>query len=160
MFNDPFDVTQELRLNFNESELNQAVVEELAALYEEEPAPDYAPSGVRQKILKVLMASIKEHPNLRRRVIAGWRRIASVTTQGQIEAMAELKKRWRDLVPRFRILCLSELNDVTSMWNHYADAYRGVVLEFEAVDRLDSVFLIARPVTYQDAPPAIANKEV
>ena len=37
------------------------------------------------------------------------------------------------MVPTFRILCLSELHDVTPMWQHYADAYRGVVLEFEAL---------------------------
>lgn len=73
--------------------------------------------------------------------------------------MAELKEKWREIVPRFRILCLSELNDVTSMWNHYADEYRGVVLEFEAVDQLDSVFLVARLVTYQDVPPAIEIKK-
>lgn len=160
LFNDPFDVTQELRLNFNESELNQAVVEELAALYGEGPDPDYAPSGLRQRLLKTMMDSLQEHPELRRRIIEEWHRSAGATTPGQIEAMAELKEKWRNLVPRLRILCLSELNDVTPMWNHYADAYRGVVLEFEAVDRLDSAFLVARPVTYQDAPPAIANKEV
>ncbi len=43
------------------------------------------------------------------------------------------------------------------MWNHYADSYRGVLLQFEAVDALDSVWLLARPVVYQAAPPAIAD---
>jgi hypothetical protein len=46
------------------------------------------------------------------------------------------------------------------MWNwvtHYADSYRGAVLQFEAVDELDSVWLLARPVVYQAAPPAIAD---
>jgi hypothetical protein len=148
-----------LRLNFNESELNQAVVEELAELYEGSDL-DYEPSRPRQRLLKTLMDKLRGLPDLRRRVIEEWRLSAGATTPGQIEAMAELKERWRDVVPRFRILCLSELNDVTPMWNHYAGAYRGVVLEFEAVDQLESVFLVARPVIYQDAPPAIANKEI
>jgi hypothetical protein len=43
------------------------------------------------------------------------------------------------------------------MWNHYADSYRGAVLQFEAVDKLDSVLLVARPVVYQAEPPAIAD---
>jgi DUF2971 family protein len=38
------------------------------------------------------------------------------------------------------------------MWNHYADRYKGVVLEFFAVEDVDSVFQLARPVVYQDAP--------
>jgi hypothetical protein len=43
------------------------------------------------------------------------------------------------------------------MWHHYADAYQGAVLQFEALDELDSVWLVARPVVYQSAPPAIAD---
>lgn len=159
LFNDPFDVTQELRLDFTESELNQAVREEMVALIED-GGTDYTPSRPRQKLLKIMIDILRERPDVRRLVVDELRRHAGATTLGQIEAMAELKERWRNLVPRFRILCLSELNDLTSMWNHYADAYRGAVLEFEAVDQLDSPFLLARPVTYQDSPPAIANKKV
>ena len=77
----------------------------------------------------------------------------------QFETFAELRQVWRELVPLLRVLCLSEGNDVTAMWNHYADRYAGAVFQFEAVDQIDSVFLLARPVIYQDAPPAIASKE-
>ena len=38
---------------------------------------------------------------------------------------------------------------------HYAANATGIVLQFEAVDRLDSPFLVARQVTYDDSPPAI-----
>ena len=56
-------------------------------------------------------------------------------------------------------MCLSEANDITPMWLIYADRYKGVVLEFSAIDQLDSIFLVARPVVYQDAPPAITDPE-
>jgi hypothetical protein len=79
------------------------------------------------------------------------------TTVGQVEALGELRKRWSAIVPTLRVLCFSEANDVTSMWNHYADSYRGAVLQFEVVDDFDSVWLIARPIVYQAAPPAIAD---
>jgi Protein of unknown function (DUF2971) len=55
---------------------------------------------------------------------------------------------------------LISINDVTSMWLHYADSYRGVVLAFEALDEIDSRFLVARPVVYQGTPPAIADPQV
>jgi hypothetical protein len=80
-------------------------------------------------------------------------------TDGQLSALKELKDKWRSLVPTFRILCLSELNDVASMWQHYADEYKGVVLEFSPIYE-DSPFLVARPVVYQDDPPAIADPRV
>ena len=100
----------------------------------------------------------RDKPNLRRLIVEELRRDDATT--GQIDVLARLKQHWHGLVPRFRVLCLSELNDVTPMWHHYADAYKGTVLEFEAVDGLDSAFLVARPVKYQDTPPAIASKEV
>jgi hypothetical protein len=78
-------------------------------------------------------------------------------TPGQAEALKELKDTWRAMVPTFRVLCLSEVNDATSMWNHYADKYQGVVLEFFAVKEVDSPFQVARPVVYQDTPPSIAD---
>lgn len=159
MFNDPFDVTQDLRLNFDAAELNRALVEALVALYEEGPPPDYAPTGLRQRLMKSMMDTLQQRPDVRRQVIEGWRQMGGLTTPGQLEAMAELREKLRNMVPGFRILCLSELNDVTPMWNHYADGYRGVVLELEANDRLDSALLAARSVIYQDAPPAIANRE-
>ena len=156
-FNDPFDVTQELRLNFDEAELKMAVALELASLIEEGD-PSFVAGHPGVELLLRTLNSLPD-PSMRQRVVAGLRRDPGVTTAGQIEAFAELKQTWRDLVPMFRVLCLSELKDVTSMWHHYADSYRGAVLEFEAVDQLDSVFLVARPVTYQDNPPAIASKQ-
>jgi hypothetical protein len=81
------------------------------------------------------------------------------TTAGQIESFSALKETWRDIVTKMRILCLSELNDVTSMWLHYTDQYRGAVLELECIDEFDSPLLIARPVIYQDSLPEIAEKQ-
>jgi hypothetical protein len=79
-------------------------------------------------------------------------------TPGQSAALRELKDLWTALVPTFRILCLSEANDVMPMWAHYADDSRGVVLEFFALKEVDSAFQVARPVVYRDAP-SIASAE-
>ncbi len=107
-----------------------------------------------------VLDSQQSNPNIRQKVAFDLRRESRSPTAGQIQAFAELKQVWSDLVPKFRILCLSELNDVTSMWQHYADSYRGAVIEFECIDELESAFLIARPVIYQDSPPGIADKKV
>ncbi|HEY3304027.1 MAG TPA: DUF2971 domain-containing protein [Candidatus Binatia bacterium] len=158
MFNDPFDVTQELRLNFNEAELHAAVAEEWATLLETDD-PSYEPSRPWQKAIAAMTTALRDKRDLRLRMAARMRRDPGPMTAGQFEAFAALKQVWREIVPKLRVLCLSELHDVTSMWFHYADKYRGAVLQFEAVDQLDSVFLVARPVIYQDTPPAIATKK-
>jgi hypothetical protein len=154
LFNDPFDVTQELRLNFDVAELSNALVEEMAELVVTGgPIQDTARPDLRALLATVGGMSIAQ----RRRMADKFRKNPPETTVGQVEALAELRRRWSEIVPNLRVLCLSEANDVTSMWNHYADSYRGAVLQLEAIDELDSVWLVARPVVYQAAPPAIAD---
>jgi hypothetical protein len=154
LFNDPFDITQELRLDFTVAEFSAAVVEELADLIiAGGPFPDTAHPGLRLILAALDGASLAQ----RQQIADGLRKGPGGPTVGQIDAMAELKRRWSAIVPKLRLLCLSESNDVTSMWHHYADAYQGAVLQFEAVDGLDSAWLAARPVVYQAAPPAIAD---
>lgn len=153
LFNDPFDITQELRLAFDEGALNRALASRLASMIEGADA-----SQVTNPAVGLMVRLAMNAPEEKRKIIAReLRETSRVTTAGQIEAMAMLKATWKEMVPRFRVICFSELNDVTPMWLHYADGYKGVALEFTAVDEVDSPLLVARPVTYQDDPPGIAN---
>lgn len=153
LFNDPFDVTQELRLHFNPNELNSMLNEEWALLIEQGRA-----GSVKHPVLAMLGKLLDAaDPSQRTNFANQRRRDAPTTTPGQIAALDELREFWRQVVPTLRVLCLSELNDVTPMWLHYADAYGGVVLEFDSVDEIDSCFLVARQVKYDDTPPAIAD---
>ena len=67
----------------------------------------------------------------------------------------ELKHFWRDILSNMRVLCLSEVIDLTAMWAHYANQATGVALQFKALDRPESPFRAAVPVVYRDSPPAI-----
>lgn len=154
LFNDPFDVTQELRLNFDEAQLNAAVTNRVAMLMEQGDLS----GSIKHPILSALLnIASRATPEIRQAMAAELRMGAGIPTSGQVQSFSALKEMWREMVPTFRVLCLSELNDVTPMWLHYADSYKGVVLQFSAVDELDSAFLMARPVIYQDGPPAIAD---
>lgn len=154
LFNDPFDITQELRLNFDEADLNAVLADRMASLIERgEPTDNIK----RPEITALLNLASGMSPDARRNAANELRQNIDEPTIGQIESMEALKEKRKEMVPRFRVLCFSELNDVTPMWHHYAEKYEGVVLEFSAVDELDSPFLIARPVVYQDGPPSIAD---
>lgn len=55
-----------------------------------------------------------------------------------------------------KVLCLSRVQNDNTMWGLYAENHRGIVLEFANVEGLDSVYRIAKPVTYRDrAPPVL-----
>ena len=70
-------------------------------------------------------------------------------------SMDALRELWRSWIPDFRILCLTESPGHSAMWFHYADQYKGAVLEFNCNDELDSAWLAAQPVTYPAANPEI-----
>jgi len=156
LFNDPFDFTQELRLNFDEAQLNAALTERVASLMEDGDPSNSVKHPIQAALLRVAK---RTSPDVRRAMAEELRQSVGVPTAGQVQTFSAVKDMWRNMVPTFRVLCLSELNDVTSMWLHYADAYKGVVLEFSAIDELDSPFLMARPIIYQDSPPTIADAD-
>src|SRR2546428_13969576 len=64
LFNDPFDVTQELRLNFTEEEINAALNNELATLIQTGIIPDAAPPAIKS----LLIVSSQGTPDQRRLV--------------------------------------------------------------------------------------------
>ena len=45
------------------------------------------------------------------------------------------------------------------MWYHYADKYRGVVLEVICDDELDSAWLMVKKVEYPEAKPLVYTAE-
>jgi hypothetical protein len=157
LFNDPFDLTQELRLGFSEEELNAALLDRWTSILETGDV-----SEVKHPIVAFLLGVASRAPAETRLAMAEELRAtfkSKSPTKGQVQAMSMLKAFWKEMVPTFRIVCFSEVNDLTPMWLHYAEGYKGVVLEFKSVDEVDSPLLIARPVIYQDGPPKIATAQ-
>lgn len=153
-FNDPFDVNEELPLNFNEAELNKELSEQLATLIDE---GDFSKAVGHPGLAVLLNAAKLKEPGARKKEAQEIRQKYEEVTSGQIESLVELKEKWRQIVPKLRIFCLSEFNDITPMWQHYADEYKGVVLRFESVNGVGSFFSQARKVEYQDFPIDISN---
>lgn len=156
LFNDSFDVPQELPLNFDEAELSKALAEKVALLVEQGGAS----SLVSNPDLAIMLdMATKVNPDVRSEIVRDLRQNSDTATLRQIQVFAQLREKWRQIVPKLRILCLSEFNDITPMWQHYADGCKGVVLRFESLDEADSAFLLARKVDYQDFPIDISNVE-
>lgn len=84
-------------------------------------------------------------------------------TPAELERMEltldSLRRHWRDELPSMRILSLCEQPDIPTMWAHYTDQHRGVVLRFECSDYHDSPWLLARPVRYTEELPSFATVE-
>jgi hypothetical protein len=155
LFNDPFDVSQELRLDFDETALQSALSSRLAEIAEQGTGGE----AIRHPILKGLMQILTVAPEEKRKTIAEeLRDVTRLRSKEQPRAIAELRETWASLVPDFRILCLSTRQDIARMWFSYAEDRKGVALEFSVFDE-SSPFSLAQPVIYQDEPPSVANVE-
>ena len=150
-FNDPFDVPRAATVDFSLGELREACDAEFARLVMT-GAPTLHPR-IRQ-IQSVLSLQLPEtRKEIIEEVLAS-QRIADPPSTDAFETLAEI---WLEQVGKLRILCTSEINDSSSMWDRYADAHKGVVLELACLDELDSALLVARPVTYRDEPPKLPD---
>lgn len=156
LFNDPFDVPRELLFGLNSGDIVPALARRLTELIEHPPED----TSVLQPQLRVLIDVVRNGVphKLKRELLDGIQETAA-SLQPTSETMDALRAMWRSWLPDFRILCLTESPAHLAMWYHYADQYRGVVIEFRCVDELDSPWLAAKPVSYPVAKPAIYSAD-
>ncbi|MEE8156030.1 MAG: DUF2971 domain-containing protein [Phycisphaerales bacterium] len=75
------------------------------------------------------------------------------------ELHEKINARLLDLRRRLRVLCLSATPERVSMWSHYADQHRGVVLTFDSSMLENGLKRPFQEVLYEDSPPIIFDLE-
>lgn len=156
MFNDPFDVPLEFLFGVTPIEINKAMKRRLTALIENPPEDISDLDPKLRVILEIVKKGIP--PEIKAKIRVGLKETAAQHTLSG-ESMDDLRKQWRTWMPELRILCLTESPSHLAMWFHYADQYKGIVLEFRCIDELDSAFLIAQPVTYPEEKPQVYSAD-
>jgi hypothetical protein len=140
-FNDPFDVPRELAFDISLKEIQGVLVDKLIQLIRNPPERiDDLSSEIQ-----VIINAVKKENNkkLEDEIVND---LIDELNQAKESGptLEELQVKWRKLVSELRILCLSEYHDKASMWFHYADKYKGAVLEVVCNDGLDSAWLAAK----------------
>lgn len=159
LFNDPFDIPRKMLPNISEKDVGAALALRLVEMLE---TKDYPKETINPTIK--YMIDIFEHlyPNgIPEGLITEMRGLKDNPPMGDNvgELISDFRKFWENNISERRILCVSESNDITSMWNHYADGYRGVVIELLCSDELDSGWLVAKKVNYSNVPPKTCTAE-
>ena len=152
-FNDPFDIPREILSGINAADIQKAAPECLFEILKNPPndITDFNP-----KFQLILRALENADSNIKKQI---YEEIENMPASGPADSgsLDELKTIWKNFIPDFRILCLCEAHDIISMWYHYADRYKGVVIEFDCNDDLDSAWLMAKPVKYTETIPEISS---
>lgn len=150
-FNDPYDVPRELTFDIDQSEIQEELLKYLIGLIQN-------PTSEIDHLIPILQSLIGQSrnasPEIKEEIINAIKEEAAKKLT-QTEAMEELRAMWRQMLPEFRILCLCESPRTVSMWYHYADKYRGAVIEVACNDESDSPWLIAEKIDYPETIPEL-----
>ena len=151
-FNDPADMQLYLVLNVEDSVVVEEAIEFIANAFCCETFKPLNEVGVMLNFLKASGIKLNKQ-------------------QVEIEfgdTLMQCMRKLRKYLPTFneecinslassKILCLSESPLISTMWAHYADDHRGVVLKFGTPDGVDSPWKLARKITYSESPPNFAS---
>jgi len=158
LFDDIFDVQRDFDLGFDIEELKKPLEDEVRNLISAKDIPDLSSQPRVEWFVKCLR---REDCANERNIIM--KELPQLIDEGvqliKNSSYEMIKKQWSELIPKFRILCFSKECDNLSMWSLYSDSHKGAVMELQCINELDSAWLVAQPVTYQDSPPILATKE-
>lgn len=154
LFNDPFDVPRDADLGFTDEALRNTVFDvarELLTRPEPPRNPVFAElhralrqSGAGSAAELVVLRSLRHYVDTR---------LGPLLEQSR----GTFERAWQELLPRLRILCVSEVSDNITMWAHYSDGHKGAVLQLDANDERDSSLLRAQQVVYQAGAPQLPS---
>lgn len=152
-FNDPFDVQTSMSLDFDPLAAITETSRRLSSINSgsADPRIYYVPSSP-----DVAAYAPGTFPSI------SWKRSADAPSFIDVETyvrqlQAQYQAFWQDLLPRLRILCVSE-NDNLLMWAHYAKDHTGCVLRLPSIPGDRNQLSLARPVDYSTSPPRFFSK--
>ena len=159
ILNDPFDIPRELFPEVSEQQVATAFAQKL--IHEvQNPRDNFeelAPGII--EILQSMKQSFPTVVSLEMNTRLEGLMIVAAKETDVLLSLQVLKDHWLNTLDTKRVICVSEEPDIIPMWNHYADGYKGIVLEFACLDELDSVWLIANPINYTDTKPFTYSAE-
>ncbi len=156
LFNDPFDVQRDFNLGFDVEELKEPLFNEIMSIVSAKQIPDLSNHPHVEQLIKCLRREDDADTRNKKLAVFIDRRTQNVKNSDNYKKM---KEQWSKLIPEFRIFCLSEECDIMPMWSHYSESHKGTVIELQYLNELDSPWLAAKPVVYQDSPPILATKQ-
>lgn len=149
LFNDPFDVPRDICDGVDGDRLRDSLVDRMNELVMDPNLPH--PEHHSPKTRRLLEIFSNADNALKQQLIEG-NEESRHDPKISLEALEDLRRQWRQIYDEQRILCFTERWNSAAMWDRYSDGHAGALIEFACVDRLDSAWLIAKPVNYTDEP--------
>lgn len=155
LFDDPLDVARSFDLGFPLQELEDALAEELNAIYLSRDVEEFEGNPLFYAIAKHFIESGTEEQF--KNFLLQTQNLFQAGLVASEKHLEALNEDWKEMLPQMRLLCFSKRMDIIPMWATYGENHKGVVLEFHPQTSSDSRWLLAEPVTYTDEPFQMAT---
>ena len=152
-FNDPFDIQNELKPDYDLSELPRVLMEVIEAfVLSNEPLPTDNVEHSFAKAILILRDKAKKF---------GYKKSAiekiTYPLLGHLLHEAEfyisqINSHWQKSMRDSRVFCVTEDSDNLLMWAHYAKDHTGLVFQIATLPELDTPLSVAKKIEYKDEP--------
>lgn len=164
VLNDPFDVQTEILFNFKIDSLPELILDEIEAIVLQKKAVHLNPDDEWSKA--ILLFKNKAENNGYSRAIAKktFLPFLNILMKTIKKTKEDYNHTWQtDILPRMRVLSLSEERDNILMWSHYAKeeggkGHTGIVFKLAVLpneyNNEGNSLCIASPMRYKKEPPS------
>lgn len=153
MLNDPFDMNFELPLIPDVAKIKQEAERICWHQFVNSVEPP-------ESTLKYAFAQVRRLPREHQERAFKTRLPAAIDAWvGNMQKkLPQMHKDAKPFIKNFKILSLTVRPNIPTMWSHYADSYRGVVLRFRNGDK-NSPFFMAKPIDYVEELPNLYSDQ-
>jgi Protein of unknown function (DUF2971) len=156
LFNDPFDVQFDLRVEYDRERVIDQALQNIVDLY---MGRRHMPRDANELAQGIRWLQ-QNAPGLKETDLkAKFRQSMNEGMDNAAKNMPKNHDEIRAVLSKLKLLCFSEVYDNILMWAHYAKDHTGAVMEFSYIEKLDSAWGAAKPVRYRKEMPYLVNEE-
>jgi hypothetical protein len=150
-FNDPFDIQNELKPDYDLSELPRVLMEVIERfVLSDKPIANAEHSFV--KAILILREKSKKYGYKKSAVEQMTYPLLGHLLHETEYCISQLNAHWQKSMRDSRVFCVTEDNDNLLMWAHYAKDHTGVVFQLASLPELDTPLSVAKKVKYEKVP--------
>ena len=155
LFNDGFDLRIALAIDIDEKAVIERALDQIyEGAYGPEPFPAGNKLGAMLLLIRVSFRGKPEPDAFKEAIRPGIEDLVANRKTMLLQLCDELAAE----TAKYKVLCLSSSGTIAPMWGNYAENIHGAVLQFAPREE-DSLFLVARPVTYVDHVPVLFDDQ-
>jgi hypothetical protein len=152
-FNDPFDIQNELKPDYDLSELPRVLMEVIEAfVLNNEPLPTSKLEHPFAQAILILRDKAKMYGYKKSEIEKITYPLLGHLLHVTEFFISQINDHWQKSMRDSRVFCVTEDNDNLLMWAHYAKDHTGVVFQVAVLPDLDTPLSVAKKIEYEDKP--------